>query len=759
MGNVVARCSHPELHHDDLSPPFLLAATATASGDDIGQHTGTGCKKEGAAVGISPDSGNDNDDPYQTLLERHTLHRPHREERTQLLLLDPTGMTVALLEQAEELLRREQQHQHQQQSMLLDDCTDQLVDSDDDNDDDDDDDDESNDVFSNISDGTDDLSSKVDGCRSVAAQTVATTVSAATQPVRNGTSSRPSTRRPRHSSTANSTTPHHRPQGPHPPRLLDPRAFRAKHLLEEQLHGGLSASARRSLGKAYQRSSTARFHSPTPPPSSSFRNTTLATPNNQHHLPRTGLGASCTGRGSFGGAWWGRDDAALLGPHPSAITTSITLSRDPATAVREHTSVLYLRLHAHCATRSAEGHKHHPSTKTMRHRSTTLFENLTDRAVLAPSMGRKTTRPTIPPNPAKGGAPGSTLEEWLAAEISLGSSSSSSSNSSSDASHRGKCSERDGTFVGVGPPSHPVRLLVTDAIFMDLAVTGSLGWVNRRRRHQSNMSTSNEAAAAAPPTVPTTPERHLVLLNRRSGIPLAVCALETPTGGGGLGSATTVHVYATKRRTLNQEPATSTRALDLDWSSSSSSLSASSEKGGDLPLYHWADVVMEGKYPDRVRYAIHVAAATENGIKHRHLKTEAQPRFVAAHDSLSSPEIAVWGRTDRETVRSGCAVLTLCRPSPAPIATTTTTPPSSSSEPAFWRLCVSQGIDPVLLVCWAAIVDEAVERAIQLQMHRMAATVHRSNHHPNSSGSRHHGIGGGATTAGVVSHPSVRRMA
>lgn len=80
---------------------------------------------------------------------------------------------------------------------------------------------------------------------------------------------------------------------------------------------------------------------------------------------------------------------------------------------------------------------------------------------------------------------------------------------------------------GAAPPSSPVRLLVTQTVFMDLAVTGCFGLVDRKRtgseqRHQQQPSSLRRRRLKSP-------DEFLVLLNRRSGVPIAVGALKAQT--------------------------------------------------------------------------------------------------------------------------------------------------------------------------------------------------------------------------------------
>jgi hypothetical protein len=84
---------------------------------------------------------------------------------------------------------------------------------------------------------------------------------------------------------------------------------------------------------------------------------------------------------------------------------------------------------------------------------------------------------------------------------------------------------------------------------------------------------------------------------------------------------------------------------------------------------------------------------------------EIRPSYCAVHESSGSPEIKVVGRTERETYHAGCAVVSLCKESNA----------SADDDEAFVRLSISRGIDPALLICFAAFVDEALEKTMRMQ--------------------------------------------
>eukprot|EP00977_Amphora_coffeiformis_P007704 scaffold1690_cov182-Amphora_coffeaeformis.AAC.61 len=234
---------------------------------------------------------------------------------------------------------------------------------------------------------------------------------------------------------------------------------------------------------------------------------------------------------------------------------------------------------------------------------------------------------------------------------------------------------------GEGPPSHPIRLLATGSSFADLGFTGSLGMVSDRRSSGNN-TTGDPSRIKAP-------SHYLVLLNRRSGVPLAVCALKSATTG-----PPVVRIYATKRRLFGQRPAATTRKLGLDWSDSS------------YPLYSWAEIVTEGRYPNRVRYSIYLAKGNDG-------RFEEAPSYRAEHASVGSPEIRIVGKTEREHTYTGCAILSLCRED------------GVIEEDLFLNLSVSKGVDPALMLCFAAIVDEAMEKTMRQQFASLSEGIYR----------------------------------
>ena len=229
----------------------------------------------------------------------------------------------------------------------------------------------------------------------------------------------------------------------------------------------------------------------------------------------------------------------------------------------------------------------------------------------------------------------------------------------------------DDLIIGEGPPSHAIRLLVDDETpFLDLGITGSLGLVDRPRKRGL-------------------PEHYTVLLNRRSGAPLAVCALkQSPFASEGAVDPI-VRVYATKRRAYGQRPAASTRKLGLDWC------------GDSFPLYPWAEIVSQGRYPQRVQYAMYMA--TGNGGRF-----DESPSYLAEHSPRNATEIRILGKTERESQYTGCATLCLSRQEEDMDV--------MGQDDLFFRLSVVKGVDPAIFLCFAAFVDESMEKTMRIQV-------------------------------------------
>jgi hypothetical protein len=236
---------------------------------------------------------------------------------------------------------------------------------------------------------------------------------------------------------------------------------------------------------------------------------------------------------------------------------------------------------------------------------------------------------------------------------------------------------------GEGPQSLPIQLLVTGCSFLDLAVTGSLGLVDRKRKMSRDEFGSTRKFIEPP-------EHYIVLLNRRSGVPLAVCALKADSM-----NAPVVRIYATKRRFSGQRPAATTRKLGLAWAES-------------LPLFTWAEIVTKGHYPDHAHYSIFMACGNDSLF-------EEAPSYRAMSTSAGSPEIRVMGRTDKEHAYSGCAILSLDKDEDA-----------QHDNELFFRLSIAKGVDPALFICFAAFMDETMEKTMMLQCQSAAESLERS---------------------------------
>ena len=211
----------------------------------------------------------------------------------------------------------------------------------------------------------------------------------------------------------------------------------------------------------------------------------------------------------------------------------------------------------------------------------------------------------------------------------------------------------------------PIRLLSNDDFFLDLAITGSLGLVPRHVRARRFLLRPNQKS----------PDHYLVLINRRSGVPLAVCALKATSG------LPVVRLYATKQRVPGQRPAASTTQLGLDWCDF-------------LPLYTWAEIVTEGEFPGPVSYYIYMASGSDGCFS-------SVPSFRASFLASGCPDFKVVGRTDKERYEAGCALISLRIK-------------EANRDPCF-HLEVAKGLDPALFICLTAVIDELFEKAMRIQ--------------------------------------------
>lgn len=278
--------------------------------------------------------------------------------------------------------------------------------------------------------------------------------------------------------------------------------------------------------------------------------------------------------------------------------------------------------------------------------------------------------------------------------------------------------DKDPLEFGRGPPSTPIYILATGSVFLDLAVTGCLGLANRRNIAPFDIYGDRlEPPFLLQQQAVPSPSHYLVLMNRRSGAPIAVAALKKDSSTG----SPIARLFATKKRLLTQRQAATTRQLGLDWWQDVTTLLSEPESNNSsstLPLYTWAELVTQGRYPGRVKYSMFLATGSDGHF-------EAVPRYTAIHESSTSPEIQVLGRTDdRLGHRQPVAVLSLCAGRNSEDDEDSS---KSTSSDIFFRISVARGMDPALMIVFCSMVDEMLELSMQTQLqHAQEQVCHRS---------------------------------
>ena len=238
----------------------------------------------------------------------------------------------------------------------------------------------------------------------------------------------------------------------------------------------------------------------------------------------------------------------------------------------------------------------------------------------------------------------------------------------------------DGLTFNASGPASPLTIIyhsTTSAPFMDLGFTGSLNLVSRptpsSRAHPIESNQKN-------------PDHYIVLVNRRSGVPIAVCARKID----GSGRPPVVRIYATKRRVFGQLAAASTGNLGLDWS-------------GNLPLYPWAEIVTETMYPNPLTFSIYMSAGSDG-------RFAAKPSYDAHLSMDPEPIIKLSGKTDADRQASGSALISL-----------QVLDEEDGRSKVHLSIDVAQGIDPTLVLCFAAVLDEILEVSMFLQCQARSA--------------------------------------
>jgi len=238
----------------------------------------------------------------------------------------------------------------------------------------------------------------------------------------------------------------------------------------------------------------------------------------------------------------------------------------------------------------------------------------------------------------------------------------------------------DGLTFNAFRPASPLISIYhspTCAPFMDLAFTGSLNLVSRS-------ATPSRIYQIEPNQ--KKPDHYIVLVNRRSGAPIAVCARKID----GSGKPPVVRIYATKRRVFGQLAAASTEKLGLDWN-------------GNLPLYPWAEIVTETMYPKSLTFSIYMSAGSDG-------RFAARPSYDAHLATDPEPIIKLAGKTDADRQASGSALISL-----------RVIDGKDGKSKVHFSIDVAQGIDPTLVLCFTAVLDEILEVSMFLQCQARSA--------------------------------------
>ncbi len=271
-------------------------------------------------------------------------------------------------------------------------------------------------------------------------------------------------------------------------------------------------------------------------------------------------------------------------------------------------------------------------------------------------------------------------EKWIPELKCASSDGSFSSNSSSSSSDNTYCTKYGSI------PVTPIKCPITDVSLLDLAITGCLGLVPQRQDHKALGSSRRQLRDCNGKI----PDHCIVLINKRFGSPLAVCVLKETYG------SPIIRIYATKQMAFAQKHETTTKQLGLDWAD-------------DLALYAWADVTTEGDFPNEMNFDIFMVNRFDGCFSSQPCySTSFHGQTIDDRLALRSPVMKMVGRTDNERHSSGCALFWM---------QANETMSSDRSEEApdslSFRINIAQGIDPALLICFTAIVDEILEKSMR----------------------------------------------
>jgi hypothetical protein len=243
-------------------------------------------------------------------------------------------------------------------------------------------------------------------------------------------------------------------------------------------------------------------------------------------------------------------------------------------------------------------------------------------------------------------------------------------------------------------PSEPINLALDGSSFLDLAVTGSLGLVDRTRSKDNG----NNSSPYRDDNVERKSPLHYVILNHRaSGTPIAVCALKSTFG------EPVVRIYATKPCWFGQTPAATTSDLGLSTSPS-------------LPLYGWAEIVCEGEFPMPVKYSIYLSTGSDK-------KFESRPTYRGSHVAVGSPDIILARRTQTRGPYKGCCELRIKSH-------------ADKENPPVFSIQIARGVDPALFICFASVVDEILEHQMKRQCSLLKKKLQKKNSRTSRSGGK-----------------------
>ena len=133
-----------------------------------------------------------------------------------------------------------------------------------------------------------------------------------------------------------------------------------------------------------------------------------------------------------------------------------------------------------------------------------------------------------------------------------------------------------------------------------------------------------------------------------------------------------------------------TKKLGLDWS-------------GNLPLYPWAEIVTETMYPNPLTFSIYMSAGSDG-------RFAAKPSYNAHLAVDPGPMIKLSGKTDAERQSSGSALISL-----------RVIDGEDGRSKVQFSIDIAQGIDPALVLCFAAVLDEILEVSMFLQCQARSA--------------------------------------